>query len=708
MLQLFQSLSDGSTFLRDAPCPQVRPGHLLIRSRVSLVSPGTERMLLEFGKAGWVGKARQQPEKVKQALDKIRTDGLWAAYEAVRGKLEEPIPMGYCNVGEVVEAGAGVDGFRPGDRVVSNAPHAEMVLSPRNLAAKIPDEVADDAAAFTVLGAIALHGVRLLAPALGEVVAVSGLGVIGLLAAQLLKAHGCRVVGIDLDSHRLAVAKSLGVDTVDISGGADPVRRALEMTRGIGVDGVIIAAATASSEPAQQAARMCRKRGKIVLVGATGLELQRGVFYEKELSFQVSCSYGPGRYDPAYEEQGNDYPLAYVRWTEQRNFEAVLEAVKNGALNTAPLLTHRFAFEKCAEAYALLSAPGEKPLGALLEYRTGPVEPLLARTVPAGSDAAVRAAAGGAPVVALIGAGSFARRALAPALAAAGARLHTAASRKGADAAELARKNGFERSSSDVNAALEEAAVNTVVIATRHGSHAALAARALKLGKNVYVEKPLALTETQLDEVAAAYAGGAGRGAHALLMVGFNRRFAPHIVRMKRLLEPVRSPKAIVITVNAGVLPANHWTFDPAEGGGRIIGEGCHFIDLARHLAGAAIRGVTAVFAAGQKDVATITLSFADGSTGTIHYLGNGHQSYPKERVEVFAEGGVLALDNFRVLKGYGWPGFTQMRLWRQDKGHQACVKRFVEAIRGGEPPPIPFEEIIEVSRATIHAASQG
>lgn len=706
MLQLFQSLSDGSTILRETPCPQVRPGHVLICSRASLVSPGTERMLLEFGKAGWLGKARQQPEKVRQALDKIATDGLWATYEAIRGKLDEPIPMGYCNVGEVVEVGAGVEGIRVGDRVASNAPHAEMVLAPRNLLAKIPNGVEDEAAAFTVLGAIALHGVRLLAPALGEAVAVSGLGLIGLLAAQFLKASGCRVIGIDLDSHRLTLAKSLGMETVDISGGGDPGARALELTRGTGVDGVIIAAATASGEPVKQAARMCRKRGKIVMVGATGMEFERGVFYEKELSFQVSCSYGPGRYDPAYEGQGNDYPLAYVRWTEQRNFEAVLEAIRSGAVNTEPLLTHRFAFEKCAEAYALLNAPGDKPLGALLEYRKAPLEKLLERTLPAGPEVVSRAGPGAEPVVALIGAGSFARRSLAPAFAAAGARLHTAASRKGADAADLARKSGFEYSSSDVNAALEDSAVDTVVIATRHGSHAALAARALKLGKNVYVEKPLALTETQLDEIAQAYAEGSKHATPAL-MVGFNRRFAPHIVTMKRLLEPVRAPKAIVITVNAGALPATHWTFDPDEGGGRIIGEGCHFIDLARHLAGAAITQVTAVSAAGRKDVATITLSFADGSTGTVHYLGNGHQSYPKERVEVFAEGGVLALDNFRVLKGYGWPGFTSMRLWRQDKGHQACVKRFVEAIRKGEPP-IPFEELIEVSRATINAASQG
>jgi len=653
---------------------------VLIRSRASLISSGTERMLLEFGRAGWIGKARQQPDKVRQVLEKIRTDGAWATWEAVQAKLDQPVALGYSNAGVVLEVGAGVTEFRPGDRVVSNGPHAEIVAVPKNLCARIPDGVADDAAAFTVLGAIALQGARLAQPTLGETFAVIGLGLIGLLAVQILRAHGCRVVGLDPDERRFELARRFG---------AEPYRQ------GELIDGVLICAATQSSDPVHQAAQMCRKRGRIVLVGVTGLELSRDDFYKKELSFQVSCSYGPGRYDPAYEEKGQDYPLGYVRWTAQRNFEAVLQLMAEGKLDVAPLITHRFPFEQAERAYEVILG-GEPHLGVLLEYGEKPEAALRSRTL------AIRESPpkpSERPSVALIGAGQHALKVLLPALQASDAVLKIVADTNGVAAAHAARKFGFEQASTDVDAILQDAAVDTVFIATRHDSHARLVCEALRAGKHVYVEKPLAIRAAELEQIQEAC-----RQAQGILMVGFNRRFAPHVAKMKELLGRAAEPKALIMTVNAGAIPADHWIQDPERGGGRIIGEACHFVDLLRFLVGVPISSVEVRRLA--SDTATITLAFTDGSTGTVHYLANGHRSFPKERLELFCGGRILQLDNFRVLTGYGWPGFRRMRLWKQDKGHRAAVASFLEAVRSGGPSPIPAEEAIEVTRATLAAAT--
>jgi predicted dehydrogenase len=705
MKQILQHLSTGVTELADVPCPRAGAGQLLIRTTRSLISAGTERMLVEFGRAGYIAKARQQPDKVRMVLDKVKTDGLVQTLETVRRKLDQPLPLGYCHVGVVLELGEGATGFQVGDRVASNGKHAEVVSVPENLCAKIPDGVGDETAAFTVIGAIALQGIRLAQPALGETCVVTGLGLIGLVAVQLLRAHGCRVLGIDRDPERLELARHFGVDTVDLSAGEDPVAAAQLFSRGRGVDAVIVAASTKSSEPIHQAALMCRKRGRIVLVGVTGLELSRADFYEKELTFQVSCSYGPGRYDPDYEEKGQDYPVGFVRWTAQRNFEAVLDMMAAGRLDMTPLISHRFSTEHAEQAYELVGGAAPS-LGILLEYprqEEKSENELRRSTLVLATPAALQ----GRASIAFIGAGNYATGVLIPAFKTTGARLKTVASHGGVSALHAARTYGFEQAATVMDEMAADPDVDAVVIATRHDSHARLVCQVLRAGKHVFVEKPLALTMDELQAITTTYSSLlTPHSSPTLLMVGFNRRFAPQVQKMKALLSTVREPKAFVMTVNAGVIPPEHWTHDPQVGGGRVIGEACHFIDLLRFLAGASIIGWhTATMDAATEDTLSIQLSFADGSLGTVHYCANGSKSFPKERLEVFCAGRVLQLDNFRKMRGYGWPGFRRMHLWRQDKGQQACARAFVAAVEQGGPPPIPIEEIIEVARVTLEVA---
>lgn len=704
MHQILQDLGSGATKLVEAPTPKVRPNTLLIDATVSLVSSGTERMLVEFGRAGPIAKARQQPEKVKQVLQKVGTDGLMTTIDAVRSKLAQPIPLGYCHVGRVREIGAGVSGYQVGDRVISNGAHADVVCVPKNLCARIPDNVSDDAAAFTVVASIGLQGIRLAQPTLGESFVVTGAGLIGLLTIQLLRAHGARVLAIDFDASRLELAKGMGAETCNPAKGEDPVAAGLAFSRGLGVDGVIITASTKSNDPVSQAARMSRKRGRIVLVGVTGLELSRAEFYEKELTFQVSCSYGPGRYDPAYEDGGQDYPAPFVRWTEQRNFEAVLDMMSSGRLDVEPLISHRFAFANATAAYQTVTGDSSA-LGILLTYDT----PADDRHIPSVSFANdLTAPAAGKAVVGFIGAGNYASRMLIPAFRAGGAVLQSIASAGGISGAIHGQRGGFATAYADAADLIADPLINTVAIVTRHNSHARLTASALNAGKHVFVEKPLALTSAELEEVKAAY--GANKG---LLMVGFNRRFAPHVRKIKALLEPVREPKSFVMVMNAGAIPADHWTQDPLVGGGRIIGEACHYIDLMRHLAAAEIISVHArrmgdnASVRTTEDKAAITLAFADGSFGVIHYLANGAAAFPKERIEVFTAGRTLQLDNFLKLRGFGWPGFSKKSLLRQDKGQKACATAFIDAIQNGGAAPIPADELFEVAQVTLDVARQ-
>lgn len=714
MKQLLQNLNDGQTRLVDVPAPRLGANQVLIRNQASLVSVGTERMLVQFGKANLLQKARQQPDKVRQVLAKLRTDGVMPTLQAVQAKLGLPIPLGYSSTGTVVAVGASVQGLRPGDRVVSNGSHAQIVAVPENLCARIPSgprEIGDHEACFTVIASIGLQGVRLAAPTLGEVFVVTGLGLIGLLTAQILRAHGCRVIGIDFDDKKLALARTFGVETVALSQGEDPVARAHAITGGRGVDGVLITASTKSSEPVHQAAMMCRKRGRIVLVGVTGLELQRADFYEKELSFQVSCSYGPGRYDPRYEQAGQDYPIGFVRWTEQRNFEAVLDLLADGRLDVNSLITHRFPFERAQEAYALLGQDANV-MGVVLEYPSREREPdelLMTRTVPLAPDLP-RPALENPARVGLIGAGNYTNQVFLPALKATGASLVTIASAGGTSGASVGVKFGFARATTDTNALLADPAIDLVVVTTRHDTHADFVCKALEAGKHVFVEKPLAIDAAGLDRIIACRSR---LERPPLVGVGFNRRFAPQVQTMRKLLAGhAATPKCLVMTVNAGAIPFDNWNHDPTIGGGRIIGEGCHFIDLMRYLVGHPIERISAMVIGGagaqveRADKMTLTLAFKDGSLGTVHYFANGHKSYPKERLEVFCDGRILVLDNFRALHGYGFAGFNKQKLWQQDKGHAACIDAFVQAVRSGQSAPIPFEELVEVTRASFDAVS--
>lgn len=707
--QLFQSLKTGEQKLLEIPRPKARPGHLVIANTTSLVSAGTERMLLDFGKSSLLGKARKQPEKVKQVLEKISTDGLVTTLEAVQRKLDEPIPLGYSSCGRVLEVGAGIDDFAVGDLVVSNGPHGDIVQVPRNLAAKVPEGVAPEHAAYTVVASIALQGIRLLNPTLGESVVVSGLGLIGQLSCMILRANGCRVLGFDFDEARVQRARELGVRAETLGEGVDPVALATEFSRGRGVDGVLITASTKSNEPIHQAALSCRKRGRIVLIGVIGLDLQRADFYEKELTFQVSCSYGPGRYDPEYEAKGKDYPLGFVRWTEQRNFEAVLDLMQSKVLDPSILTTHRFPFQDCDAAYETLSTD-RKSLGIVLEYPEFEELAEVPRTIQFSSKVRGK---DGTPGLAVVGAGNYTRATLLPALKGLPARFEAIVSRGGADASSLAQDFGFSQVSTDFDEVLQSKDVDAVLLTTRHDAHADQVVKCLDAGKHVFVEKPLAVDAEGMQKVRDALERAKGRGRVPALMVGFNRRFAPLITTMKDLLSGVREPPAIQITVNAGVIPQDHWVHDPRQGG-RWIGEGCHFLDLARYLAESPIvqaQGMCmgehpTVPVRGDRFLAQ--LRFESGAIASIQYLGNGDKGYPKERVEVFAGGRVLQLDNFRALHGWGWPSFRKEKLWGQDKGHAKGLRAFIECISKPDSElPIPLEELLEVGDVAIQTSQQ-
>ncbi len=698
MRLVLQNLANGETSLVNVPCPKAKNGNVLIETTKTLVSVGTERMLVDFGKAGWIEKARSQPDKVTMVLEKVKTDGLSATYDAVKSKLDQPLPLGYCNVGIVLD---GSDtGFEAGTRVVSNGNHAEVVRVPKNLVAAIPYGVDDESASFTVLGAIAMQGVRLIKPTLGETVVVTGLGLIGLLAVQILKANGCRVLGIDFDSAKCELAKQFGAEVVDLSKGEDSLGVAQAFSRGRGVDAVLITASSKSNDIMHKAATMCRKRGRIVLVGVVGLELSRADLYEKELTFQVSCSYGPGRYDEQYEEEGKDYPFAFVRWTEQRNFEAVLDLMASGALNVKALVSHRFAIDDAKAAYEKLD--DRTSLGIVLDYSKTNTADVTKETVALNKQASFAANKGN---VAFIGGGNYASRVLIPAFKQAGANLTSIVTSGGISAVHHGKKNGFAKASTDMDQALNDT-TDTVVIATQHNLHALQAIAALEKGKHVFVEKPLALNHSDIDAIEMAQ-----KASNTMLMVGYNRRFAPQVQKMKELLDKKAAPKTFIMTMNAGDIPADHWTQDSTVGGGRIIGEACHYIDLMRFLADSKIKSFSAIkmgdndYVEVTEDKVIITITFEDGSVGSIHYFANGGKSFPKERVEVFCDDAVLQLDNFRRLASFGWKDFTKMNLWSQDKGQAACTKAFMDAVKEGGVSPISQDEIFEVARASVDIA---
>lgn len=692
MKQIIQDLKSGATILEEVPAPQVKAGYVLIQTTRTLVSLGTERMLVEFGKANLIDKARQQPDRVKQVLDKIKTDGMMPTLEAVFNKLNQPLPLGYCNVGRVVAVGKGVTEFSVGDRVASNGNHAEYVCVPKNLVAKVPDNISDEEAAFTVIGSIGLEGVRLLSAQLGETVVVIGLGLIGLLAVQLLKANGCKVIGVDFDRQKVDMAARMGVTAINPQSGTNAVSFVQDFTSGIGADGVLITASSDSDSIIHEACEMSRKRGRIVLVGVIGLNMRRDDFYKKELSFQVSCSYGPGRYDEDYENRGIDYPLPYVRWTEKRNFETILNLISNGSLDVKSLITERYDLKDYECIYGDMRKKGS--VASILCYS--------AESVADGSVALkTNDFKGGSGKIGIIGAGNFTNSTVIPALLKAGAQVKYISSRtNGLEAKTAAKKMGAQIATTDYKAILNDPEVNMVICTTRHNAHASMVCEALESGKSVFVEKPLCLNSDELDRIIETY-GKAKEGT--TLTVGFNRRFSPFAVKMKKLLG--EGPKNIVATMNAGYIPPEMWVHDMETGGGRIIGEACHFIDLCSFLAGSDVVSVC-VNALGcnpkeNTDNMSILLRYADGSNAVINYFSNGAKSYAKEKVEVFYQDKVLALDNWRLLEGFGYRNFRRMK-GRMDKGHKAEFLLLNErAVNGGEAL-IPFESIVNTTKASF------
>lgn len=690
MKQIIQDIKSGQTILEEVPVPQVKPGSVLIQTTCTLVSLGTERMLVEFGKANLIEKARQQPDKVKQVLDKIKTDGLQPTLEAVFNKLGQPLPLGYCNVGKVVAVGKGVTDLVIGDRVASNGNHAEYVCVPKNLVAKIPENVSDEEAAFTVIGSIGLQGIRLLNPQLGETVVVIGLGLIGLVTAELLKANGCRVVGIDYDQQKVDLAKTKGIIAVNPAQGVDSVRFVEELTESVGADGVLITASAKSNDVIHQACEMSRKRGRIVLVGVIGLDIRRDDFYKKELSFQVSCSYGPGRYDENYEVKGQDYPLPFVRWTEKRNFEAILQTISSGKLEVKSLITEEVSLENYLAIYGDMRKQGS--IASILKF---PVDSEMQTVVAVNT----KAFDGSRGQIGIIGAGNFTSATVLPALVKAKAHIKYIASAQGLSAKILAKKVGAANATSDYKEILKDKDVDLVLITTRHNLHASMILETLQAKKHVFVEKPLCLNEQQLKEITVAYGNASG----VTLTVGFNRRFSPFAVKMRKLIG--EGPKNIVATMNAGFIPTEVWVHDLEVGGGRIIGEACHFIDLCSYLAGSRVTAVC-MNALGMNpqentDNASILLRYENGSNAVINYFANGSKSYSKERVEVFAQERILILDNWRKLTGYGIKGFSSMSSG-MDKGHKNQFALLNDRIINGGEALISFESIVNTTKASF------
>ncbi|WP_299107773.1 bi-domain-containing oxidoreductase [uncultured Tenacibaculum sp.] len=693
MKQIIQDLKKGDTILEEVPVPLVKKGHVLIKTTKTLVSLGTEKMLVEFGKANFIQKAKQQPDKVKMVLDKIKTDGLKPTLDAVFNKLGQPLPLGYCNVGEVVAVGNGVTEFNIGDRVASNGNHAEYVLVPKNLVAKIPDNVADEEAVFTVIGSIGLQGIRLLKPTFGETIVVVGLGLIGLVTAELLKANGCNVIGFDFDPEKIKIAQSKGIIAINPSEGTDQVKFVETFTNGVGADGVIITASSKSNEIIAQSAQMCRKLGRVILVGVIGLDISRADFYNKEISFQVSCSYGPGRYDEEYEQKGNDYPIGYVRWTEKRNFEAVLNAISNGSLDVKPLITERVPLKEFDKIYGDMSS--SKSIASILEYNSTE-EP---KTTVAINEKSFKENKG---VIGIVGAGNFTSATILPNLKKINADVKYIASSGGLSSTTMAKQYGIANSTTNYKEMLSDNEVDTVFITTKHNMHASMVLEVMRSNKSVFVEKPLALTTEELDEIIKEY-----NESDVSVSVGFNRRFAPLAKQMKKVLGSDNTPMNIVATMNAGFIPDDVWVHDMEVGGGRIIGEACHYIDLCTYLAGSKVKAVCmnsmGINPQENTDNASILLKYENGTNAVINYFANGSKAYSKERVEVYSQERTLVMDNWRKLRGYGFKKFSKSSS-KQDKGHYNQFNELIDSQKKGGNPIISFEEIVNTTRASFAA----
>lgn len=703
MKQLLQNLRTGQGTVAEVPVPIVQPGRVLVRTAASLISAGTERALAELGQKGLLGKARERPELIGKVWEKVKTDGLVQAIEGVRDKLDQSHAVGYSAAGIVIETGKDVTDLRVGDRVAcagtDYASHAEVISVPRNLCVRLPDQLSFEEGAFGTVGAISLQGVRLAEPTIGESVVVIGLGLVGQLTVQLLKANGCRVFGIDIDEARIQLARAMGADDGCVPD--DAREKVMGWSRGRGADACIIAAATASSEPIELAGQISRLKGRVVAVGMVGMNVPRNIYYQRELTLKVSLSYGPGRHDPDYEERGHDYPVAYVRWTEGRNIEAFLDLLAAGSIDVKPLITHRFSIEDARRAYQLISGGvDEKYLAVLLTYDT---ETEVNRRVENRSVVKKIAAPAGRVGIGLIGAGGYAQKVLLPNFKAAGAEFSSIASASGVSARDVGTKYGFARFLSDAASVIDDEESNLIVIATRHGSHAELARLALERGKHVFVEKPLALNDAELDGVIEAASGSKGE-----LLVGFNRRFSPLAMRATEVFAGRQSPLSIVYRVNAGRIPLEHWIQDAKEGGGRIIGEVCHFIDLMQFLTATAPKSVYAEAVTPGKgstvseDSVFITLQFGDGSNGVIAYLAEGDSGLQKERIEIFGEGKTFVIEDFRSARLYAGGREKKETLRQQDKGQPEETRAACAVVAEGKPAPITLPELEATTRATF------
>lgn len=692
MKQIIQDMKSGQTMLEEVPVPQVKSGYVLIKTSRTLVSLGTERMLVEFGKANLIDKARQQPDKVKQVLDKIKTDGLQPTLEAVFNKLGQPLPLGYCNVGKIVAIGKGVTEFKVGDRVASNGQHAEFVCVPKNLVAKVPDNISDEEAAFTVIGSIGLQGIRLLNPQLGETVVVIGLGLIGLITAQLLKANGCKVIGIDFDEDKVQIARTKGIIGINPGKGTDPIKFVIEETEQIGADAILITASTKTNEVIHQAAEMSRKKGRIVLVGVIGLDIRRDDFYKKELSFQVSCSYGPGRYDDNYENKGIDYPLPFVRWTEKRNFETILQSISMGNLDVQSLVTEEIELKDYNQIYGDMRKHGS--IASIIKYSDDATIDTVIEVTPTTFSASKGQ-------IGIIGAGNFTSATMLPALKKAKANIRYIASAQGLSAKILAKKVGAQKATSNYKEILNDGEVDLVMITTRHNLHASMVIETLQAGKNAFVEKPLCLNKQELQEIISVY--NQVHENNISLTVGFNRRFSPFAQKMKALSG--EGSKNIIATMNAGFIPPEVWVHDLEIGGGRIIGEACHFIDLCSYLANSKVIAVCmnsmGISPTENTDNVSILLKYENGSNAVINYFANGSKAYSKERIEVYSQEKTLILDNWRELRGYGFKGFSKMK-GNMDKGHNNQFTLLNERITKGGNELISFNSIVNTTKASF------
>jgi len=706
MKQLLQNLRTGETSIAEVPTPTPKPGTALVRTAVSLVSAGTERMLVEFAEKSLVGKARSRPDLVRQVMDKARREGVLTTVEAAFNRLDQPMPLGYSSAGTIVAVGEGLQGFKVGDRVAcaggGYAVHAEYAVVPKNLLAHLPANVDFESAAFATLGAIALHGFRLAQPQVGERLAVIGLGLLGLLTVRIAHSAGCYVFGVDLDPERVELAQRAGAEAVT----RDQAEEAsLAFSRGRGVDTVLICADTPSDDPVNLAGSIARDRANIVAVGVVGLNIPRREYFQKELNFINSRSYGPGRYDPSYEEFGHDYPIGYVRWTEGRNIESIVDLMGLGRLDVSSLITHRYPIEDAPEAYELITGKKDEPfLGVLLTYSESAEYDVRSVKIPISDSSTAHPTSHIA--LGVLGAGNFATAVMLPAVGKIPEiDLIAIVSGSGLSAQHAAKKFGFRYTTSDASQIIADPDINTLAILTRHNLHADQAVAALKAGKHVFVEKPLAVNNEQLSAISEQLLNTDS----CLLTTGFNRRFAPLAKEMDAFLAMRKEPLIAHYRVNAGYIPLTHWLHDPEEGGGRIIGEGCHFVDFLTFLVGESPISVTANSLPDggtyQEDNVIMTFAFPDGSIGTVSYLANGDKSFPKERVEVFVGGRVAVLDDFRTLETVqnGRRKLERSRL-RQDKGHRAIWQAFANAILDGGPPPIPYDRLLGVTEATFAA----